>query len=45
MFKTAKFQIRQRRYQPNLTLPNLAWVAVINAKFQIHQRRYQPNLI
>ena len=23
MFKTAKFQIRQRRYQPNLTEPNL----------------------
>jgi len=23
MFKTAKFQISQRRYQPNLTLPNL----------------------
>jgi len=25
MFKTAKFQIHQRRYQPNLTLPNLAF--------------------
>jgi len=24
MFKPAKFQIRQRRDQPNLTLPNLA---------------------
>jgi len=23
MFRTAKFQIRQRRYQPNLTLSNL----------------------
>jgi len=25
MFKTAKLQIRQRRYQPNLALPNLTF--------------------
>jgi len=25
MFKTAKFQIRQRRYQPNLTYPILTF--------------------
>jgi len=25
MFKTAKFQIRQRRYQPHLTSPNLTF--------------------
>jgi len=25
MFKTVKFQTHQRRYQPNLTLPNLTF--------------------
>jgi len=37
MFKTAKFQIRQRRFQPNLTKPNR--VAFISAKSHKRQRR------
>jgi len=52
--KNAKFQIRQRRYQPNLTgsyhkrqisnLPAPLPPMFKPAKFQIRQRRYQPNL-